>query len=76
MKYDIEDMKAGTKPLRYIVFRGAFYYPGGGLHDMVQSFAALEEAVECASDWGKSPDYFAHVLDTETLEIVYDSEGD
>lgn len=71
---------------RYWLFAGSFYYPNGGIHDLVGQFESIEDASANLKIDGYSydfdeadivvsggfPDYFmwAYVYDTEKSEIV------
>lgn len=50
---------------RYLLFKGAFYYPMGGWDDFAGDFGTLEEAVAAAQPVA---DDWAHVIDKETGE--------
>ena len=41
----------------YLLFAGDFYYPGGGMNDLVGSFDSVEEAIEA----GKQNEWY-HVV--------------
>lgn len=55
---------------RYLLFAGWVYYPGGGWEDFIGSFDTVEEAkaaIEGSKDW-------AHIIDKETGEKIFDTE--
>jgi hypothetical protein len=52
---------------RYLVFAHDHYYPDGGWHDFVDSFATLEVAEEVANE--TTGDYW-HIVDLETKSII------
>lgn len=60
---------------RYLLFGGEDYYPLGGWDDFRDSFDSAEEA--CDLPLGRNVDW-AHVVDTETMSVVYQrtSESD
>lgn len=52
--------------LRYLVFAGIYCEPEGGAHDLVGDYASLDDAVVAHVP----PYHWAHVLDTETGEVI------
>lgn len=57
---------------RYLVFSDENYYPGGGWNDFKSDYDSKEEAIESAKAWGRKHDYWAHVVDTWTMEIIHE----
>lgn len=60
---------------RFLLFKGDFYYPLGGWHDLAGSFDSVEEAIKGlptiryeGADWW-------HVVDTETMAVVEKGEA-
>lgn len=61
--------------MKYLLFAGDEYYPLGGVDDLKGRFASDSDAL----DWLKNADgfqsnqflYWAHLVDTETMEIVF-----
>jgi hypothetical protein len=59
-----------TMILRYMVFNGECYYPGGGMIDFEGSYDDKEKAIEVAKDKDKSYQW-AHVYDTHEMKYVW-----
>lgn len=41
---------------KFLLFAGADYYPGGGFHDLIDSFGSVDEAqaaVSCHDEWAQ-----------------------
>jgi len=57
--------------LRYLLFAGEQYYPGGGWEDYKGTFATLEEAQEAESKESAACGYgWSHIVDTNTMEML------
>lgn len=57
---------------RYLVFAGAAYYPSGGWKDYRAECDSLDEAkAYCDGYMSGDRHYWAHVVETDTHEIVY-----
>jgi len=52
---------------RYLLFAFSQYYPRGGFHDLVGSYATKEEALEV---WGDGIDDWGHIVDFNTGEVT------
>lgn len=66
---------------RYWLFLGEDYYPGGGMHDFIDSFSSVEDATAAAKSQIKASggDYYTwwHVADSHTGErVAADSDDD
>ena len=65
--------------MKYIVFYGECYYARGGANDYLKGFNDLDEAKKFSDSvipesGGLDAAEWWHILDTETLEIVLESE--
>jgi len=56
---------------RYLLFGFNTYYPAGGWNDFIGTFSNIDSAVKTAGAIGYE---HYHVVDTETGEIVTDSD--
>ena len=65
--------------MKYIVFSGVNYYASGGANDFIKGFDDIDEASNYASTLIKGDTLYGsiewwHILDTDTLEIVKQSD--
>jgi hypothetical protein len=62
--------------MRYALFVGDIYYPGGGFHDYDSSYPTKEEAInkgrEILKEKGGDGWGWFHVMDLEKMEMVED----
>lgn len=56
--------------MRYWLFHGDFYYANGGANDLKSKHDTYNEAAAAAANLGCSTRYWAHILDTETGDIM------
>jgi hypothetical protein len=56
---------------RFLLFTGSYYYPRGGWKDFKASFDLLEEAAQAGRNSNRE---WWHIVDTETGEIVSESD--
>lgn len=61
---------------KYLLFAGAYDYPAGGWKDYINSFSTVESAQKSLNkNRNDSSHYFwAHIVDSETGEIVSEKE--
>lgn len=55
---------------RYLLFAGGIYYPTGGWDDYKATADSLEELYIKGAEYKAEYKWF-HVVDTQTMEIVY-----
>jgi hypothetical protein len=57
---------------RYLVFKGPRFYPCGGWEDFAGSFVSLDDAISKAGEGQSFVAGWAHVVDLETEQIVWE----
>lgn len=66
--------------MKFLVFAGECYYPGGGWDDFVDHYDTKEEAVADARAWetdrGKHAEVWWHVVDVKEDKIVSKSDDE
>ena len=60
--------------MKFLIFAGDTYYPGGGFEDFVKACSSREEAIEKANEVLKNSDW-VHVVDLDTYCIVHISSS-
>ena len=72
----------GANAMRYLVFGGSEYYPGGGIQDLVGSFDDLAQAVARMrelrepDEWSYTSCDWVHVYDVQAGTTHYLSDFD
>jgi hypothetical protein len=57
---------------RYMVFGGDYYYPRGGMNDLLESCDSVEEVRSCLADWLDREHKWFHVIDRQTWDRLSD----
>jgi hypothetical protein len=52
----------------YALFAGSNYYPAGGIHDLVDCFETLEDAIDATAQ--RADDDWWHIVNVATKSIV------
>lgn len=59
--------------MRYLLFAGEFYYPCGGIRDLVGKGSSVDSLIDSEVLQSRNVDWF-HIFDTESMVVVAVSE--